>query len=293
MAHAGGPYSVTNVVLAFDDAAANTLTETALVSGTNHPGQFQPLDFFPGISGRPSNTHLSVFNGGDPNGVWSLYVYDDTPGNNGSIANGWTLVLTMVNPVNPPGSLAMGMTQAPDPVYAGNYLTSQITVTNLGPSGATNVLLTDTLPATAGLVAAASSQGTVNTNVPGFVTFSFGDLVNAGATATATLQLQPRQAGSAFNSAYVTNAAGSTASASNTVTVLNGVPALQATYLTNNLRLTLSGYSGQNYIVQVSTDLVSWSSLSTNVANAIGLLTLTNSLTNGQAQFFRALHLPQ
>ncbi len=284
---------MTNIVLGFDDAATNTLTDSILVSGTNHPGQIPPLDYFPGISGQPSNTNLSIFNGGNPSGLWSLYVYDDRPGNDGSIANGWTLGLTMVNPINPPLSLAVSMTPAPDPVYAGNYLTYQITVTNLGPSGASNVLLTDTLPAAAGLIAAASSQGTVNTNVPGFVTFSLGDLTNAGATATATLQVQPLQPGSVFNSAVVTNAAGSAASVSNTVIVLTSVPVLQAAYLTNNLRLTLLGYPEQNYIVQVSTDLISWTSLSTNTASATGLLILTNSVTNGQERFYRALHLPQ
>ncbi len=98
MAHVGGPYSVTNLVLAFDDAATNSLTDDTLVSGTNHPTQIPPLDFFPAISGQPSNTNLSVFNGGNPNGLWSLYVYDDTPGNNGSIANGWTLGLTWSTP---------------------------------------------------------------------------------------------------------------------------------------------------------------------------------------------------
>jgi hypothetical protein len=75
--------------------------------------------------------------------------------------------------------------------------------------------------------------------------------------------------------------------------VLNSVPTLQATYLTNNLRLTLSGYPEQNYIMQVSTNLITWTSVSTNVSSATGLLTLTNSLTNGQEQFYRALHLPQ
>jgi uncharacterized repeat protein (TIGR01451 family) len=294
MAHAGGPSSVTNLVLTFDDASTNVLSEAPLVSGLYHPGQIPPLDFFPGISGQPSNTNLSVFNGGNPNGLWSLYVYDDTPGNDGSIANGWTLGLTMVNPINPPGTLALGMTHLPDPVYAGNYLTSQITVTNLSPSGATNVVLIDTLPAAVDFVSASASQGTINTNVAGFVTFNLGSFTNAGAAATATLVLQPLQAGSLLNSAYVTNAAGSSAFVSNTVTVLNAVPALQAAYLANNnLKLTLLGYPSQNYIIQVSSNLITWNSLSTNTANATGLLTLTNSVTNGPAQFYRALHLPQ
>jgi uncharacterized repeat protein (TIGR01451 family) len=293
MAHAGGPYSVTNLVLAFDDASTNSLTEASLVSATNHsnhPTQILPLDSFPGLSGQPSNTNLSVFNGGNPNGIWSLYVYDDTPGNDGDIANGWTLGLTLVNPIN----LGLGMTHTPDPVFMDNLLTFQITVTNLGPSGATNVLLTDTLPAASSLVWAAASQGTVNTNVNGVVTFNLGVITNVGDTAGAALQVQPLQTGLASNFATVTNAAASSATASNTVTVLNAAPFfLEATNVANNLRLTLEGSAGQSYIIQVSTNLVSWTSVSTNLAVSPGLFTFTNNLTNVPALFYRALHLPQ
>ena len=294
MAHVGGPSSVTNLVLAFDDASTNSLTESALVSGSSHATQIPPMDFFPAVSGQPSNTNLSVFNGGNPNGLWSLYVYDDTPGNDGSIANGWTLGLTLVNPVNPPGSLAVGMTHAPDPVFTGNLLDFQIIVTNLGPAGAANVFLTDTLPAAASLVSASASQGTVNTNVAGAVTFNLGVFTNAGDTAAATLQVQPLQFGLAFNSATVTNDTGSSATATNTVTVIKAAPFfLQATNLANNLNLTLAGSAGQSYIIQVSTDLASWTSVFTNTAVSPGQFTFTNSLTNAPVRFYRALHLPQ
>ena len=220
MAHVGGPYSVTNLVLAFDDAATNSLTDASLVSGTNHATQLPPLDSFPAISGQPPPTPISVFSmAATPTALWSLYVYDDTPGNGGNIANGWTLGLTLVNPLNPPGSLAVGMTHAPDPVLTGNFLTFQITVTNLGPSGETNVLLTDTLPAGASLISATASQGTVNTSVAGVATFNFGGLANPGATATAAIQVQPLQPGLAANAATVTDSAGLAASASSTATV--------------------------------------------------------------------------
>ena len=49
MAHVGGPYSVTNLVLAFDDAATNSLTDAILVSGTNHA----TLDPAAGLLPRP------------------------------------------------------------------------------------------------------------------------------------------------------------------------------------------------------------------------------------------------
>ena len=294
MAHVGGPSSVTNVVLAFDDAATNSLTETALVSGTNHPTLVSPLDSYPAIAGQPSNTNLSVFNGSNPNGFWSLYVYDDTPGNNGSIANGWTLGLTLVNPVNPPVNLAVAMTHGPDPVFTDNILTFQITVTNLGPSGATNVFLTDTLPAAAGLLSASASQGTVNTNVAGAVTFDLGIITNAGGTAAATIQVQPLRSGLAFNAATVTNADGAGAGVTNLVTVLNAAPFfLQVAYQAGNLTLTLEGQANQDYIIQVSTNLTTWASVSTNTAVGAGQFTFTNSLTNAPARFYRALHLPQ
>jgi uncharacterized repeat protein (TIGR01451 family) len=293
MAHVGGPYSVTNLVLAFNEAATNSLTAGMLVSGTNLPTQLA-LTNFPAIYGLPSNTDLGIFNGGNPNGNWSLYVYDDAVGNGGYIANGWALNLSMINPVNSPGSLAVGMTHSPDPVFTNNILTFGITVTNLGPYGATNVFLTDTLPANASLISAAASQGTVNTNVTGIATFSFGALASPGATATATLQVQPFLAGSAVNSATATDAAGSSVTASNTVSVASAVlPSIQAVYNARILTLTLNGQPGQSYILQVSTNLISWSGISTNTANTEGQFSFTNSVTNAPERFFRALHLPQ
>ena len=186
------------------------------------------------------------------------------------------------------------MTHTPDPVYTDNILTFQITVTNLGLSGAASVFLTDTLPSAAGLISAAASQGTVNTNVAGSVTFDLGLITNASGTAAATIQVQPLLSGSATNTATVTNATGSVAGVTNTVTVLNAAPFfLKFAYQADNLDLTLEGQAGQNYIIQVSTNLITWTSVSTNTAVGAGQFTFTNSLTNAPARFYRALHLPQ
>ena len=43
--------------------------------------------------------------------------------------------------------VSIAMTDAPDPVNAGASLTYTVTVNNLGPDPATNVVVTDTLPA--------------------------------------------------------------------------------------------------------------------------------------------------
>ena len=42
----------------------------------------------------PLNTLLSVFNGVNPNGTWSLYVFDDLGGDIGNFNGGWTLRIT-------------------------------------------------------------------------------------------------------------------------------------------------------------------------------------------------------
>jgi len=104
MEHTGTFYSVTNLVLTFDDtdAAAQSLPlNSTLVSGTFLPTEYTPFDVLPGLAARPAaHTNLAVFNGSNPNGIWSLYVYDDTQGNDGVITSGWSLCLTAVSPVN-------------------------------------------------------------------------------------------------------------------------------------------------------------------------------------------------
>jgi subtilisin-like proprotein convertase family protein len=94
------------ITLTFDDAASGGLPDAdQLTSGTYKPsvgsvefefGCSAPQTFPPADAtgtnppAGPYGSSMSVFNGSDPNGVWNLYVIDDTMGDVGSIT-GWSL----------------------------------------------------------------------------------------------------------------------------------------------------------------------------------------------------------
>ena len=101
MSDAGGGVGATNVTLTLDDAAASNLPDnSALTSGTFKPTNFEGVEGFPAPAPAPSGgSALSVFNGTIPNGVWSLYVADDTGDDGGSISGGWCLDITTVESV--------------------------------------------------------------------------------------------------------------------------------------------------------------------------------------------------
>jgi uncharacterized repeat protein (TIGR01451 family) len=296
MSHAGGPYSVTNLTLTFSDSATQSLTEGVLTSGVYLPTIITPLNPLPGLPTAPSESTLSFFNGSNPDGAWSLYVFDDTEGNSGNIARGWSLGLTSVTTVNPAAVLVAGMVHAPDPVFAGDYLNYLITITNLGPDNATSVVLTDTLPPNVAFSAATLSQGT-NTAVGGTVACNLGTIA-PGATATVTIRVIAVSAGVIVNSATVTTAStdlyladGTTAN--NTTVLFPPLSFLEATNFPSGLQLTLRGQASQSYGIQVSTDLVTWATLSTNTASPTGAFTFTDTGTNLPTRFYRAILLPQ
>jgi len=297
MGHTGGPYSVTNLTLTFDDAATQTLPATQLTSGTYRPTDYPPVDFFPDLPPASGAEVLAVFNGSNPNGYWSLYVYDDTEGNAGVIAGGWTLGLTAVDTVNPAALLVASMIHAPDPVFSGNFLTYQITITNQGPDTAGSVVITDTLPATVTFSGAAASQGTV-TNVAGTVIFSLGSISN-DATATASITVIAGAAGTIVNTATVSTTSADLYLADSTAvnsTTVETAPSsyLEATNLPSGLQLTLLGQAGQNYAIQISSNLVNWTAVITNTASSgSSSFTYTDSRTNAPLRFYRAVRLPQ
>jgi len=99
--------------------------------------------------------------------------------------------------------LVIIMTDLPDPVKAGNQLTYSILVTNSGPDGATDIIVSNRLPASTSFVSASSSQGNC-TETNHIVICELGFLT-AHATATITIQTIPSTTGVITNTARVTS----------------------------------------------------------------------------------------
>ena len=289
----GGGYSVTNVNLTFDDAASALLPASGqILSGTYKPTDGQPGTVFP--SPAPSGsagTSLSAFNGTVPNGTWSLYVLDSSPGDSGIIAGGWNLTLTIVNPVNPVANLSVSMTAAPNPAFVGGNLVYTINVANQGPANDAGVTLTDVLPPGVNFVSVVPA----GTNVGGTVTCNLAGIAS-GAASTVTLTVSPSVAGALLNNASIvfpeTDLTPADNSAQLLTTALNAPrPLLTGKSAAGNgaFQLTVTGLAGQPYVVQTSTNLVGWSSVFTNVVPSGGSFIFTDSISVYPARFYRAL----
>ena len=200
MRNAGGGFSVTNLVMMFDDAAAAGVPELSrLASQSYRPTNYPPVYTFPAPApAGPYASTLSSFAGINPNGAWSLYVADDTAQNNGSILNGWTLTL---NSVVPQVDLALAMTGTPEPVGFGSNVVYTLTVTNQSGKTAVGAMVTNAIPAGANFVSAVSSQGTFALGAGGLI-FNLGDLTNS-ARATISITFQTTVVGFVTNTATV------------------------------------------------------------------------------------------
>jgi uncharacterized repeat protein (TIGR01451 family) len=94
--------------------------------------------------------------------------------------------------------LAITMIDSPDPVAVGDPLIYIITVSNSGPAGATNVVVTDDLPAGVTFLGASTAYTLVGNGVM----LQLGDIAD-GASATAIVTVQPTAVGTLNNTATV------------------------------------------------------------------------------------------
>jgi uncharacterized repeat protein (TIGR01451 family) len=296
MSGVGGGNSISNLNLTFDDAAAAVLSDSAqIISGTYKPTDNPPGKTFPTPAPAGVATNLfAKFDGTAPNGVWSLYVVDNAVGDSGFITGGWSLVLTTVSPINSAADLYISAAGGPSPVYVGANVTYTFVVTNKGPSVATAVVVSNTLPASAALGTVTHSQGTHSTG-GNLVVFNLGS-IGVSASATMSIVVNPGVGGFALDAASVSANEADLYLADNSASASVSVLSIIAPHLsgaiveTNQFQITLTGQPNFTYVIQASTNITSWSSISTNTAAGNGVLQFTDTNAPGLNQrFYRAV----
>jgi subtilisin-like proprotein convertase family protein len=86
-----GSLDIEDIDLTFDDEAAGSLPDaTQCASGTFKPTNFGAGDTFPTAT---TNLLLSVFDGTNPNGNWTLHMVDDLGGDVGDLEGGFQLTI--------------------------------------------------------------------------------------------------------------------------------------------------------------------------------------------------------
>jgi uncharacterized repeat protein (TIGR01451 family)/CSLREA domain-containing protein len=193
-----GPSAATGVTL------TNTLpVGVSLISATASQGSCTGVN--------PISCNLGTLNNG---ATVTVILFMNAPTATGTITNTATVVSNEFDPnlsdnttsqdttVNPAADLTVTQSDSPDPVAVGNNVTYTMTVTNNGPSVATGVTLTDTLPAGVLFISATSSSG--NCNGTGPVLCSLGTLAK-GASITITLVVKSTTIGSISNTTDITS----------------------------------------------------------------------------------------
>jgi uncharacterized repeat protein (TIGR01451 family) len=143
---------------------------------------------------------MAAFIGEDPNGTWTLTISDDLAGDGGNLVD-WSLDLTTFS-CAAPASVDLSLTKTLTTggvVHVGDNVTFALAVTNNGPSAATGVTVTDTLPA--GLTYVSNSCGA--TFASPTLTWNVGALA-ASASATCNLTATVTQVGTITNTASAT-----------------------------------------------------------------------------------------
>jgi uncharacterized repeat protein (TIGR01451 family) len=265
------------------------------LTGTNSV----PIVYTPVIPApqQPWGNTLGVMNGSNPNGLWFLYIQDDTPPVGGTNYNGWAVNLTTANPVGFAGDNQLYINATNLSTTPGSQWITTLAVTNYGPSTSSNVFVTDLLPDPSGVTLLSSNSSIPNASISLFgdkLTWNAGTLpVNAGATLSLTFLANVT--GSFTNGAVVNAATPDPNTDDNSVGLLVNVTVSSPPTITPRLanhgggtgfQLSITNDPGAYVVIQASSNLLTWLPVWTNLAP----YTFTNfDSTNYQQRFYRAV----
>lgn len=225
---AGGVYTVTVTPLAGFTGQVN-LSASSLPSGVS--AFFNPV--LVNITDANSKTTQLLLTT-DPSTPVNNHTFNIN-GQSGATSHSIPASLNVVSPLS--ADLSISNTASPNPGQDGVNLSYRIIATNHGPKAATNVTITDTLPAGVAFVSATATQG--NCNGSGPVICNLGSL-DIDASATVTIVVVPASAGQITNSASVAASETDSDSTNNTAAVTTVIQPAASTPTMLDDNLTVS-----------------------------------------------------
>jgi uncharacterized repeat protein (TIGR01451 family) len=184
--------------------------------------------------------------------------------------------------------LSVSLVASPNPVLVGQTVSYTLTVTNVGPSPASSVTLTDALPATVTFVSASPAC----VNLGGNVVCNLGTLSSGGAT-NFTIVVTPTAGGLITNILTVASPTPDPNSANNSatsVTTVNSPPTISRIGLTGSVvSITFPSVNGLSYGLEYKNSLndPSWTLVSPMVAGTGGVTVLQDTNAPAVSRYYR------
>jgi uncharacterized repeat protein (TIGR01451 family)/uncharacterized delta-60 repeat protein len=173
------------------------------LDGVLAPGGNAVVQFVASVAAGSTNNRLTFIVADTSDGAYDTTVY----------------ITSLEGGLGANADLAVGGFATPEPAVLGNPVTYHIAVTNRGPDAATNVVVTDFVPAGMLFISATTSQGTYDyTNQT--VTFNVGTLFRFG-SATMTVTVMPQVSGLFTNEVTATSDLADLTGGNNTVRVVS------------------------------------------------------------------------
>src|SRR6185503_14877645 len=188
--------------------AQYTITITPLAGFTGAVNLSATLPLPAGVAASFDAATVTITNATSKTATLTLSTTTGTPianssisvqGQSGSLTHSQSITLNVVSSTSV--DLAVTKTASPNPGQVGVPLAYRIVATNNGPAAATNVTVTDVMPAGVAFVSSAATQGACSGTTT--VTCNLGSLA-FGASAVVTITVTPSSQGQLANTATVT-----------------------------------------------------------------------------------------